>query len=263
MNDNHFTLTLTTAELLCAATALGLATLPVPIQPEFKDITLEAEIRRGFVLLQQRGLIEAQSAVQWQVDSLVTILTHWLAAPDNMLRFEVWSVSSQQRQATLFFWQTQALWLQSEVGIHQLTIFQATDDWLTYSASWLEIPPETDDESLLFLPPVDLTAILPRLQPNIADLGLMMRHAGLSAEITQAVLLKLATVDRAVTLTWLMGQGMAQKITRQTILLFSPGGMWGGPVVGIDELVVLRPLSRSALFRLLLGSYAADSPTST
>ena len=250
MNEDAFTLTLTTAELLCAATALGIAALQLPPEANSQPTgaALQAEIRQGYGSLQQRGLVEAVSPVQWQVDNLLTILVHWLAAPDSVLKLDAWQSTGERRQAFLFFWQAQALWLQSETNTHHFTLFKAADSWLKHSTDWIGHLVEAVDEPVLPIPPVNLSAFLPMVQQNVTVMELMMQRAGLAPEMARQTLANLAVVERAVTLTW---QDGSRQISRQAILLCAPIGTWGGEVGGKDELVLLRPFSSPDLLHLL------------
>ncbi len=255
MNDESFTLTFTTAELFCAATALGIAVLPLPteINSQPTGVAIQSEIKQGYSALQQRGLIQEISPTQWQVNNLLSILVHWLAAPDGVLRLEAWQSSGERCQAFLFFWEAQGLWLQSTEKVHQFTFFKAADGWLEYGANWIGWLVKPDDQSVLLLPQVNLAAVLPKVRQDATSMEPMMQRAGLSSEAAQQTLARLATVDKVVTLTWQCGPDMAQKVIRQDIVLGAPKGTWGGSVGEADELVVLQPFSKNDLI-FLLGS---------
>lgn len=251
MNNNLFTINFNTAELLCAATALGLATLPVQTDPPVTGVALQAEIRRGYESLQQRGLAQALGAARWQIDNLLAILTHWLAAPDSTLQLGVWQYDGERRQATLLFLQNEALWHMSEADTHYLALFQNRDDWVDHSINWLGSLPESSGEFALTMPPVNLVTFLPRLRQKPDDVELVLQRAGLSLTVARQTITRLATVTKAVTLTWQRESGVGQQIVRQAVVLYGLEGAWGGNVNAGEALVTLRPFAISDLAHLL------------
>jgi len=260
MNEDTFTLTFTTAELLCAATTLGIAALQLPTEANSPPTgaALPTDIRQGYDSLQQRGLAQAVSPAQWQVDNLLTILVHWLAAPESVLQLDAWQSANERQRASLFFWQAQALWLQSETNAHHFTLFKATDGWLKHGANWIGCLAEAADQSVLPLPPVNLTAFLSMVRQGVTGMETMMQRAGLTPEVAQQTLANLASVEQAVTLTW---QDESRQINRQSILLCAPTGTWGGDVGKKEELVLLRSFSSHDLLHLL-GSVDTHFATS-
>lgn len=251
MNNKYFTLTLTHSEMLCAATALGFATLPLPIQANkiLTGVAFQEEIHRGYELLQKRGLLQTLSRSKWQLDNLVVILTHWLATPDATLRLDVWKIDGIQRQAILFFWQMQTLWVQPEADAYQITFFEALEDWREYSANWIGCLAESGETLEMLLPPVNLMTFLPQLQRNLVDMEPILRRAEVLPEIAQQVTTKLRSVNQVITLIWRSERGEQEKM-QQVLLLSTPTETWGGSVEMREQLVTLRPFSKSDLMCL-------------
>lgn len=257
MDKDSYTLTFTTAELLCAATALGIAALPLPVigHTQLTGEALQAEISQGYELLQKRQLIHSLSPVHWQVDNLLAVLVHWLVAPDYLLQLDIWQHKDEQRRETAYFWQTEAVWLQPASDQHQFTFFKVGDSWLRYALERIgPIVKLAEDDSLL-VPLLNLTAFLPKVQQNPTDKDVIsiMQRAGLSPEIAQQTLAKLADVTRAVTLTW---QNKTSLIASRVLLLFTPTGVWAGEEENGKTVIWLRPLSKNSLTNLLAIDYS-------
>jgi hypothetical protein len=251
MNDNPFTITFTTAELLCAATALGLAAAPVQMNPPLTGAALQNEIYRGYELLQQRGLVQVLGTARWQIDNMLAILTHWLVSADSTLQLDVWENDGNQRQARLLFWRDEALWQQSESDTHYLTLFPTGDGWVKHSVAWLGPFPETPGELVLTIPSVELATFLPKLSQNPSDWGPVLQRVGLPPEIVSQTVDKLATLMEAAILTWQCEANGEQKAMQQAVILRTPTEVWGGIVGASEALVMLRPFTTPDLIQLL------------
>lgn len=257
MDKDSYTLTFTTAELLCAATALGIVALPPSVTGHIQltGEALQAEISKGYQSLQKRQLIQSLSPAQWQVDNLLSVLVHWLVAPDYLLQLDIWQDSGEQQAETVYFWHTAAFWLHSTADQHQFTFFKDGDFWLQYALEKIGPPEEPAKDDSFPLPQLNLAAFLPRLQQNPTDIDsiAIWQRASLSSELAQQAVAKLATVTRAVTLTW---QNKAFQVTRRTLLFFTPTGTWGGEEEDRKTIIWLRSISQVDLTNWLTIAHA-------
>ena len=257
MDKNTFTIPFTTAELLCAATALGIATLPQSIKmpKQLAGPELQAEINKGYESLQKRKLIHPLSPLQWQIDNLLVVLVQWIVAPDYLLQLDIWQRNSKQQQETIYFWQNEALLLQSSADQNQFTFFKSGDRWMEQLLEKFAPVAEPIFGDCLSIPQLNLAAFLRKVQQKSTDLDAIsiLRRVGMSPETAHHSLAKLATVTQAATLTW---QNKSNKIARRVLLLFSPECVWGGEVKSEDALSELSPLSPDALIHLLTSNDA-------
>lgn len=251
MNDNRFTISFSTAELLCVATALGLAVSPVQSATPLSGQALQAEIQRGYESLQQRGLVQALSPMRWQVDNLVALLTYWLAAPDRQIRLEMWQDDGAQQAITLYFWQGQALWYQAETNAHHLTLFQNAKEWVQHCLDWIGRPILAAAELTLTLPRLNLVTFLAKARQSPTEAELILQQAGQSVANARQGVSLLATVDRVLHITWLKAQEGGQLVTQQVVVLFTPTNMWGGAISDFDDVMLLRPFTMHDLVTLL------------
>ncbi|MBE7533658.1 MAG: hypothetical protein HS099_28525 [Ardenticatenaceae bacterium] len=251
MNDDAFTLHLTAAELMCAAMALGLAEVPLPGNPQFHQLPADAPalITQGYDSLRQRGFLQPISAGQWQVDSLIAILTYWIASPDLTLQIDVWSRQEQQRQAAVYFWQEQPLWLLPTEDGYQLTLFRADGDWRRHCLDWLRC--STDQavsDFTLQLPRLNLEKFLPLVWQQSEVVTPALARAGLSPEDAAHTI---QSVQQAITLTWTQAQ--AKNPWHQALLLDTGNSVWGeSGLAPEDEVVCLRPLRPEDLPKMLI-----------
>ena len=248
MDKDSYTLTFTTAELLCAATALGIVALPLPVAgpTPLTGEALQAEINKGYASLQKRQLIHSLSPVQWQLDNLLAVLVHWLAAPDYLLQLDSWQHSGEQQAETVYFWQTKAVWLHSTADQHQFTFFKEGDYWLHYALEKIGPVQKPAKDDSFPLPQLNLAAFLPKVQQNPTDVDsiAIWQRAGLSSEMAQQAVAKLAAVTRAVTLTW---QNKTSQVTRRALLFFTPTGVWSGEEEDGKTIIWLRSISQDDL----------------
>lgn len=254
MNDGAFTLHLTAAELMCAAMALGLAEVPLPGNPQLHQLPADAPalIRQGYDSLRQRGFIQPISAGQWQVDSLIAILTYWIASPDLTLQIDIWSRQEQQRQAALYFWQEQALWLAPAENGYQLTLFRADGDWRLHCLDWLRCGVgQTGSDFTLQLPRLNLEKFLPLVWQGSEIVSPALARAGLSPEDAVHTTAVLQSVQQVITLTWTPAQ--PNGAWRQALLLDTETSVWAEiEPAAEDEVVCLRPLRPEELPQMLI-----------
>lgn len=254
MKDDAFTLHLSAAELMCAAMALGLAEMPLPGNPQLHQLAADvpALIRQGYDSLRQRGFIQPISAGQWQVDSLIAILTHWIAAPDLTLQIDIWRRQEQRRRAVLYFWQEQALWLLPAEDGYQLTLFRTNGDWWLHCLDWLRCGAgQTAGDFTLQLPRLNLEKFLPLVWQESEIVNPALARAGLSPEDAAHTTAVLQSVQQVITVTWIQAQ--ANKAWRQALLLDTGNNLWGEvESAPDDEVVCLRPLRLEDLPKMLI-----------
>lgn len=248
MDKNTFTLTLTTAELLCAANALGIAALPAHIAGDtpLTGGRLQAEISKGHVSLQKRQLIHSLSPIKWQIDNLLAVLLHWLASPDYLLQLDSWQQNGQQQTEAIYFWQTAPVWLHSTADQHQFSFFKDGDFWLHHALEKIGPLGKPAKDDSFPLPQLNLATFLPKVQQNPTDVDsiTMWERAGLSPEMAQQALANLATVTRVLTLTW---QNGTSQVLRRALLLFTPTGVWSGEEERRETIIWLRPITQEDL----------------
>lgn len=258
MRKNTFTLTLTTAELLCAANALGIAALPAHIAGDtpLTGEALQAEISKGHASLQKRQLIHSLSPIQWQIDNLLAILLHWLAAPDYLLQLDSWQQNGKQQAETIYFWQTAAVWRCSTADKHQFTFFEDSESWLDEALASVAPVIKPGKEDNFPLPRMNLAEFLTQVQQKPVDIATMSRlqQAGLSPEKSQEILAKLALVTKATTLTW---QNSEAEVSRRVVLLNAPTGTWGGEEESGKTFVWLQTINQENLVNFFLPTSAS------
>lgn len=256
MDKNTFTLTLTTAELLCAANALGIAALPANIAGDtpLTGERLQAEISKGHASLQKRQLVHSLSPIQWQIDNLLAILLHWLAAPDYLLQLDSWQQSGEQQAETIYFWQTAAVWRYSTADKHQFTFFEDGESWLGYALAKIAPVIKPATEASFSLPRMNLAEFLTQVQQKPVDIASMSRlqQAGLSPERSQEIVAKLALVTKVTTLTW---QNSEAEVSRRVVFLNAPTATWSGEEESGKTFVWLQAINQENLVNFL-------SPTS-
>lgn len=252
MDKNTFTVSFTTAELLCAATALGIATLPqsIKLPKQLTGPELQIEIDKGYESLQKRKLIHSLSPLQWQIDNLLVVLVQWMVAPDYLLQLEIWQRNGKQQRETIYFWQNEALLLQSSADQNHFTFFKSSDRWVHRTLEKFGPVVNSTNDDCLSVPQLNLVAFLHKVQQNPVDPDSVsiLRRAGLSSERSKQTLAKLATVTQAATLTW---QNRTFQNVQSVLFLFTPECIWGGEDECKTATTELHPLSEEGLIHLL------------
>lgn len=229
MDNDKYTIQLTCGELFCVASALGLMLLKLPKDPYagFLVDEIQAEIAQGRQSLIERGLLRELTPVQWDIESVLTTLVAWMAAPEYSLEVSSLHRKKGKNQAVLYFRQGQGLVLEEQDRLYTLTLFRDPSALKDHLLACLYLSQQSSKgASFTLIPDTDLGTLLPLAWSDPTETIEMLQAGGITPEEALHSAKLLGQMDFASTITRISENKERTEEQDQTLFLGNDEFLW-------------------------------------